>query len=819
MEVGIVRQIDIDSEMRAAYLDYAMSVIVSRALPDARDGLKPVHRRILYAMYDMGLRPDNPYKKSARIVGEVLGKYHPHGDAAVYEAMVRMAQDFAMRYPLVDGQGNFGSIDGDAAAAMRYTEARMQSLGMDMLADIDKNTVEFNENFDGSLFEPSVLPSSFPNLIVNGSSGIAVGMSTSIPPHNMGEVCDALIFMLDHWSRLDDIGLPELMQFIKGPDFPTGGLVFRYSEDGETDNLAQSYATGRGKFVVQAKAHVEELDRNRNRIIVTELPYQVNKTSLIERIAELAREKRIEGITDLRDESDRQGLRIVIDLTRTVDPHETLGLLYKLTSMRTTFSVIILALVDSEPRLLSLKQALRVYLDHRFEVVRRRSEFDLARARERAHILEGYLVALDNLDEVIDTIRRSRTVETAKDNLRKRFKLSEEQAQAILDMPLRRLAALERKKIEDEYKEKQNLIRFLEKLLKSPKMMRDVIKEELAEIKHRYSDPRRTLIIEGAAGSAVSVTDLLPEQEVWVVMTESGLLSRSFDDKPPKVTTSIRDAPRLVLSAGMSETLYLFTADGIAASVPVHQLVQAHDFQEGIHYADLTPLDREQEVVAALTLLPGTQEGYLFLTSVDGMVKRVAVQDLPGLSAHSFQVMIVSGDALGWAAWTSGQDEIVLVSAEGMAIRFKEEDVRPMGLKAAGVKGIKLGGRADRVVGMAVVQPRKNLWVITNTGLAKSSPIADYPTIGRYGQGVITIKFKDKQSMLAAAALGGMDDNLIVVTSKGKPKYMRLGLAPRGARNIAGESVIALDRNEVVTRVVTFQRRNLPESLPGGEEG
>ncbi len=818
MDVGTVRQVDIDDEMRAAYLDYAMSVIVSRALPDARDGLKPVHRRILYAMYDMGLRPDTPYRKSARIVGEVLGKYHPHGDAAVYEAMVRMAQGFSMRYPLVDGQGNFGSVDGDAAAAMRYTEARMAPAGVDMLADLEKETIDFVENFDGSLLEPSVLPSAIPNLIVNGSSGIAVGMSTSIPPHNLSEVCEALIYMLDHWKKLDDVTLPELMQFIKGPDFPTGGIVFRRQGGEGVDGLAQAYATGRGRITVQAKAHIERLDRNRNRIIITELPYQVNKTSLIERIAELGREGRVEGLTDLRDESDRQGLRIVIDLTRTVDPEAVLAELYRLTPMRTTFSIIMLALVNDEPRLLTLKQALRVFLEHRYEVVRRRSEFELARARERAHVLQGYLIALDHLDEVIDIIRRSRTVETAHANLRKAFKLSDEQAQAILNMPLRRLAALERKKIEEEYREKVQLIRYYEKLLKSDQMMRDVIKEELAALKTRYGDPRRTLIVDDVPGSAVAVQDLLADERVWVVLTESGRISRTFGDEMPKITTAIKDPPRLLLSAGASETLYLFTEDGMAATVPVHQLAQTHDFEQGVLFHSIAPLDAEQQIVAALTMPSAGGEGFLTLASVGGMIKRIALEELPGLSARPFRVMGLSGDALGWAAWTSGEDEIVLVSAEGLAIRFKEDEVRPMGLPAAGVKGIKLGGRADRVVGMAVVQPRASLWVITNTGFAKSSPLEDYPTQGRYGQGVITIKFSDKRSMLVAAAVGTMDDNLIVVTSKGKPKYMRFGLAPRTGRNAVGVSVVALGPGEEVVRVVVPRSYSLtPQPQPRAE--
>jgi DNA gyrase subunit A len=802
MDLGTVQQIDIDREMREAYLDYAMSVIVSRALPDARDGLKPVHRRILFAMYDMGLRPDSPYRKSARIVGEVLGKYHPHGDMAVYEAMVRMAQDFAMRYPLVDGQGNFGSIDGDAAAAMRYTEARMLPAGFDLMMDIDKETVDLAENFDGSLWEPSVLPASIPNLLVNGSSGIAVGMSTSIPPHNLGEVCDALIFMLDNWTQLEDIGLPDLMRFIKGPDFPTGGLVFRYSDGGETDCLAQAYGTGRAKLVVQVKVHVEELDRNRNRIIVTELPYQVNKTTMIERIAELVRDKRIEGITDLRDESDRQGLRVVIDLTRTVDPYETLDLLYKLTPMRTTFSIIMLALVDGEPRLLSMKHALRVYLEHRFEVVRRRSEYDLERARERAHILEGYLTALDNLDEVIDLIRRSRTVDTARENLRRRFKLSEVQAQAILDMPLRRLAALERKKIEDEYKEKRELIQYLERLLGDAQLLRDAVKQELVDVKNHYTDRRRTTIVEGSKASAATVAELLPAEMSWVVLTESGLLSRSLDDEQPNITGGISDPPRLMLAARASDILYLFTSDGMAASLPVHQLAQVGSFEEGTHFASSTSLGQEHKIVAALTLPQGVREGYLFLTSVSGMVKRVAVEDLPGISAHEFQVMIVGDDALGWAAWTGGSDEVVLVSAGGLAIRFSEDDVRPMGLRAGGVKGMKLADDADQVVAMAVADVKTSLWVITNSGFAKSSPLVDYPIQGRYGQGVIAIKFKNKQDRLVGAALGLADDGLVVVTSRGKPRHMRLGAAPSAGRNTSGEVIVPLGVGEQVAHIV-----------------
>jgi DNA gyrase subunit A len=519
MELGLVHSIDINEQMQQAYLDYAMSVIVARALPDARDGLKPVHRRILYGMYDMGLRPDSATKKSARIVGEVMGKYHPHGDLPVYEAMARMAQDFSMRYLLVEGQGNFGSVDGDPPAAMRYTEARLTAPSIHMLADIGKATVDFADNFDGSLQEPVVLPAAIPNLLVNGATGIAVGMSTNIPPHNLGEVVDALRYMLVNWEKLDDVNVENLMNFIKGPDFPTGGIILENPED--EGGLIGAYGTGRGRVIVQARLHVEEMERGRNRIIVNELPYQVNKSALIERIAELVRGERLEGIADLRDESDRQGMRIVIELTKTAEPEKVLHELYKSTSMRDSFNIILLALVDGEPHMLSLKQALRVYLDHRLTVIRRRTEHELEKARQRAHILEGYLIALKHLDEVIDLIKKSPDADTAKTRLMKRFRLSELQAQAILDMQLRRLAALERKKIEEEYKAIQIQIKALEALLKSPKKMRDLCSEELGQVKELYGDRRRTYITGATAGGSqgpepLQSASLTPDHNVWV---------------------------------------------------------------------------------------------------------------------------------------------------------------------------------------------------------------------------------------------------------------------------------------------------------------
>ncbi|MBC7256438.1 MAG: DNA topoisomerase 4 subunit A, partial [Chloroflexi bacterium] len=525
MEVGLVERVDIEEKMRSAYLSYAMSVITARALPDVRDGLKPVQRRILYAMYDMGLRHNQPTRKSARIVGEVLGKYHPHGESAVYEAMVRMAQDFTMRYVLVEGQGNFGSVDGDSAAAIRYTEARLSRLGEEMLADLDKDTVNFTDNFDGSLKEPTVLPAKLPNLLVNGVGGIAVGMATNIPPHNLGEVAEAIAYLVDRYHQAEDVTLDDLMRFIRGPDFPTGGTILG------TEGIRQAYATGKGRIIMRAQAHVEEIGGGRMAIIVTELPYQVNKAALVERIALLAREGRLEGIADLRDESDRVGMRIVIELKRGVEPAPVLGGLLKYTQMQATFGVNMLALVDGEPRTLSLKRILLHYIEHRAQVVERRARFDLERALARSHILEGLLLALDHLDEVIRIIRRSRTAETAQRNLRARFKFTEVQAQAILDTQLRRLAALERHKLEEEYRELQARILALQDLLAHRDKVLAVVKEEVLTLKEAYGDARRTRIVEGEASADLAVHDLTPDEETWVLLTMNGAVRRtsSFD--------------------------------------------------------------------------------------------------------------------------------------------------------------------------------------------------------------------------------------------------------------------------------------------------
>lgn len=817
MNGGQIRPVNIDQEMRSAYLDYAMSVIVSRALPDARDGLKPVHRRILYAMHDMGIRAETQYKKSARIVGEVLGKYHPHGDAAVYETMVRMAQDFSLRYMLIDGQGNFGSIDGDGAAAMRYTEARMAQIGEELLVDIDKNTVDFEENFDGSLTEPAVLPASIPNLLINGSSGIAVGMSTSIPPHNLGEVCDALIFMLNNWEKLEDIDIADLMRFIKGPDFPTGGLIYHHhemSENGE-DSLLSAYATGRGKITVRAKVHIESMGRGKSRIIVSELPYQINKSALTERIASLVRANKIEGLADLRDESDRQGLRLVIELQRGVDPSPVLADLFRLTPLQDTFSIIMLALVDNEPRVLTLKQCLRVYLDHRLEVIRRRSEYELARARDRAHILEGLLKALDNLDEAIAIIRKSRNVDTARTNLQRALQITEIQASAILDMQLRRLAALERKKIEDEYKEKINLIKYLEGLLKSPKKMREVVAEELETIKQAYSDPRRTVIVDGTATIPTNGDLNVPEESTWVTLTVNGRLGRSYQDERPKITTEISEAPRFIIHSSTADILYLFTSKGRCATIPVQQVPKINDFAEGTPFNTLCPLSADEHIIGLLSLSGEAEGGYLFLATTGAQVKRLRLDDLPGMSSNAFIVMNVGEDELGWVFPTSGNDDILLGTAQGQAIRFSEDEVRPTGLPAGGMRGIKLAPQRDRVVGALVMIPGKYIWSITDNGVAKISPADEYPVQGRAGGGVINMRLPADSGQVAAMTIGAQDDNIIVLTSKHKPKYMRIGLAQRIARGRpGGDYVISMRAKEQVASVITYQERLIIVAAP-----
>ena len=663
MEIGTVKPVDIEQEMRGAYLDYAMSVIVARALPDARDGLKPVHRRILYAMHDIGLQSGTAYKKSARIVGEVLGKYHPHGDSAVYDAMARMAQDFSLRYLLVDGQGNFGSVDGDAPAAMRYTEVRLAAIAEEMMQDIRKETVDFVPNFDETLQEPSVLPAKLPNLLLNGASGIAVGMATNIPPHNLGELCDAIGYVIDRYDELDDITVKDLMHFLQGPDFPTGGLILG------NEGILQAYATGRGRVVMRAVTHIEEMRGNRHRIVVTELPYQVNKAGLLEKIAHLVRDGRLTDVSDLRDESDRRGMSIVIELKRGAQPRKVLNQLFKHTTLQNTFGVNILALVDGTPRTLSLKRALQIYVEHRRQVITRRAEYDLARAHQRAHVLEGLLTALSNLDAVIETIRRSPDAETARTRLMKRFKLSKIQAQAILDMQLRRLSALERQKIEDEYADVIQNIAYLEDLLANPRKIFYLIKEELAELRETYADDRRTRIAVGD-GETLEAEDLVPDETVLISITHRGYIKRT----PIKAYRSQAGGGRGV--AGMSirdedAVQYLFAANSLASVLffsnkgrvfqeKVYQIPDAQRQARGIPLANLLALSSGERITAVLPVSSFEEAGFLTMATRKGRIKRVALNEFASVRRSGLAaIKLEQGDELGWVRLTDGDREVM----------------------------------------------------------------------------------------------------------------------------------------------------------------
>jgi DNA gyrase subunit A len=824
--IGQIRPADIVGEMQVAYLDYAMSVIVARALPDVRDGLKPVHRRILYAMYaDLGLAFDKPYKKSARIVGEVLGKYHPHGDVAVYDAMARMAQEFSLRYPLVDGQGNFGSVDGDSPAAMRYTEARLAEMSHLMLDDIEKETVAWKDNFDNSLLEPIVLPAALPNLLINGSNGIAVGMATNIPPHNLGEVVDALAFLIDHYAAVDEITVEQLMRFIQGPDFPTGGIIFRYREEGkeneQVDAIAQGYSVGKSRLVVQAKAHFEELSRGRSRILITELPYQTNKAALIERIAELVRDGKIEGISDLRDESDRTGMRVVIELSRGVEPKRVLADLYKFTPLQQTFGMQMLALVDGQPRMLSLKRMLHLFVQHREEIVRRRSEYDLRRARERAHIVEGLLKALDILDDVIRTIRSSQRVETARTNLMKNFGFSEVQAQAILDMQLRRLAALERTKLKDEFKELTERIAHLEDLLAHPAKILALIKSELLAIKEKYGDARRTQIVDRIKGT-LTTTDLIAEETVWVSVSGSGEVRRQPVSK--LTATALRQVSRGseagIVTTTTRETLYLFSSDGRCARVPVHEIPADGSNK---HVAEWGKFSRGDKLVATLAFATGGDEHAersLFLATERGVVKRVALTDVLGVNGTT--VIGVDGkDRLRWVFPTHSGQEVLLVASNGQAIRFSSEDVRSMGLPAGGVGGIKLKGN-ETLVYAGPVPASGEVITLTLQGFAKRSALADYPAQGRNGGGIVTHKLTERTGPVAAAliisAMRG-DEPLVVLTRKGVPKLLTLADIPAMGRGVLGKPVVEPSQGDPCTRIHRVMTELLPATEMANAEG
>ena len=819
MDIGTIQQVDIDSQMRSAYLDYAMSVIVARALPDARDGLKPVHRRILYAMQDMGIRSNAAFKKSARIVGEVLGKYHPHGDSAVYDAMARMAQDFSMRYLLIDGQGNFGSIDGDPPAAMRYTEARLHAHAEEILADIDKDTVDFVGNFDDSLKEPVVLPSRLPNLLLNGSSGIAVGMATSIPPHNLRELAGAIGYLIDHYDGIDEISIEELMKFIQGPDFPTGGVIVG------RESILQAYSTGRGRLVVRGMAHVEEMKGNRNQIIITEIPYQVNKTNLIERIADLARTGKLDAISDLRDESDRRGMSIVIELRRGAQAKQVLNQLYKFTPLQSTFSVHLLALVDGEPRLLSLKRALQIYIEHRREIVTRRSKFELEKARARAHILDGLLIALANLDDVIRTIRESKDADVAKERLMTRFKLSELQAQAILDMQLRRLAALERQKIEDEYKEVMARIAYLEDLLSHPKKILEVIREDINLLSSKYGDERRTRIVL-ETHEELKEEDLVTDEPVLITFTDKGYIKRvaanlyRTQNRGGRGVTGQtmreEDEVILLLPARTLNTVLFFSDKGKVYSEKVYQIPDANRTDRGIPIVNVLSMETGERITAAVSV-PNFENGsYFTMATLGGKIKRVALSEFASVRPSGLIAMSLDeGDELGWVKLTSGKDDIILVTRQGQALRIDENDVRSMGRQGAGVSGIKLKNK-DQVASMDIVEPNGKLLVVTEFGYGKRSDLESYPAKGRATGGVATIDQKnlEKIGYIAAARVVQDEDEVTMISASGvllRIKVKDISLSGRATR---GYRVMDLDKDDYVASVARISVADLVKGEP-----
>ena len=816
MEIGSVKQVDIDEQMRSAYLDYAMSVIVSRALPDARDGLKPVHRRILYAMADMGIRANSAYKKSARIVGEVLGKYHPHGDTAVYDAMARMAQDFSMRYMMVDGQGNFGSIDGDAPAAMRYTEARLSNNAEEMLADLDKDTVDFVDNFDGSLQEPEVLPSRMPNLLLNGSSGIAVGMATSIPPHNLREITGAIDYLIDHYDTIDDVSVEELMKFVQGPDFPTGGIIVG------KDNILQAYSTGRGRLVVRGMAHIEEMKGNRYQIIITEIPYQINKTTLIERIAELAREGKLDAISDLRDESDRRGMSIVIELRRGAQPKQVLNQIYKYTPLQSTFSVHLLALVNGEPRLLSLKRALQIYIEHRQEIITRRSQFELKKAQNRAHILDGLLIALANLDDVIRTIRESPDADVAKERLMTRFKLSELQAQAILDMQLRRLAALERQKIEAEYKELLARIAYLEDLLASPKKILGVVKEDLNQLTTKYGDERRTRIV-GDTHEEMKEEDLVADEAVLITFTQKGYIKRVASNLyrtqgrggrgVSGQTVRSEDEVILMLPARTLHTVLFFSDKGKVYSEKAYQIPDANRTDKGIPIVNVLSLDANERITAAVAVPNFDGNNYLTMATIHGRVKRVSLSEFSSVRPSGLiAITLDDKDELWWAKLTHGEDDIIMVTREGQALRIHEDSIRSMGRQAAGVAGIKLR-EGDRLASMEVVEPEGMLLVVTEQGFGKRSKLDEYPVKGRATQGVATIDQKSlgKIGRIVGARVVQADDEITIISSGGIMLRLKTTVISASGRSTRGFKLQDLGKGDTVASLARISAADLKQ--------
>jgi DNA gyrase subunit A len=813
MDVGNVKIVKIEDEVSTSYLDYAMSVIVSRALPDIRDGLKPVHRRILYAMNELGLRHNSSYKKCARIVGEVLGKYHPHGDAPVYEALVRMAQDFSMRYVLVDGQGNFGSVDNDPPAAMRYTEARLAQIAQEMLADIDKETVDFVPNFDDSLKEPLVLPSRLPNLLVNGSSGIAVGMATNIPTHNLSEVCQAITFLIDN----PDASIDQLMQFVPGPDFPTGGTIIGREE------IRRAYTTGQGKVLIRANSETEEMSKGRHRIVITELPYQTNKAELVQKVAILVKDKKIEGISDLRDESDRQGMRIVIELKKEAQPEQVLNNLYKHTALQSMFFVNMLALVDGQPRVISLKEALQHYVEFRQQVTVRRSQFELKQAKERAHILEGLKIALDNLDQVVSIIRGSKNTDAARTELMNTLDLSTTQAQAILDLQLRRLVALEQQKIMDEYTQTIQTIAYLEDLLGNPKKILFLIKEETQELMTKYGDSRRTKLVEQEA-TAFREEDLVARQQVVVTMSSRGYIKRvPLDTYRPQhrggkgvrgMTIKEAETAALFLLADTLDTLLFFTSKGRVFALRCYKIPQdLSRTAKGTPLVNLLPLGSGEQIATAVKASFETGN-FLVLATAKGKIKRTAIEKYARVRSRGLvAISLRSGDEVVSARLAGESDHIIIVTEMGKSIRFPVSGVRPLSRASQGVRGIRLAPN-DRVVSMDIVYPGAYVLTVTSNGFGKLTPIESYPLHNRGGKGVLAHRIGEKAGKVVAAKLTSTSGELMLISEKGVIIRVPKESIPVLGRSTRGVSLMRVDQStEVVSIACLDEEKTMVETI------
>jgi DNA gyrase subunit A len=832
--LGAVRNVSIEEEMRSAYIDYAMSVIVARALPDVRDGLKPVHRRILYTMSEMGLRSTAAYRKCAGVVGEALAKYHPHGDVALYDALVRLAQDFSLRYPLVDGQGNFGSIDGDPAAAYRYTEARLAPISDEMLADLDRGTVDFMDNFDGRLQEPTVLPARLPNLLVNGSAGIAVGMATNIPPHNLVEVCHAVEKLIAE----PDSTVDDLCEIVTGPDFPTGGTVFRYADQrsiaGEKeriDAIRHMYATGRGRIVMRGQVALEEVRPGRMAVVVTELPYQVNKTTLIEKMADLVGAKKITDVSDIRDESDRDGMRIVVEVKRDGSPHTVMAQLFKHTPLESSFSTNMLALVDGQPQTLGLKRMLEQYIGYRKDVIRRRAEFDLARAQERAHILEGLKIALDHLDAVIATIRKAADADAARTALMKQFKLSEAQANAILEMQLRRLAALERKKIEDEYEEVIQLIAQLEDLLANPRKILQVIKDELAELRKKYGEERRTRIWDDA-NRELSAEDLITAEDVVVTLSQRGYIKRqqirTFRSQRRggkgklAMITREEDAVRHLLVANTHDNILFFTNRGRVFITKVHAMPEASRHAKGLPIINLPGVQVDSgEYVSAIISLPRFEpDHYLVMATRRGKIKKTSLADYARIKANGLiAINLVNGDELRWVDLSDGSSDIIIATRNGQAARFTEKEVRAMGRDTMGVTGIRLKGD-DEVIGMEVIRdPGQQLLVVTEQGFGKRTDVSDFPVKHRATGGVIANSLNEDTGRVAAVRLVWRDDEeVMLITDGGTILRTQVAGVNSYRRASRGVTVMKPAEDDRIISISVFVDEGLPEDLAEDSE-